>query len=210
MKTLTWWQIELIPWYVFAAYWVITWLQVKRTKMMESPALRLATIVPIMLAFGLLFSTRLRIGVLGMRFLPDEDEIRWSGIALTWAGVVVAIWARYSLGQYWSARVTLKEGHRVVRSGPYAFVRHPIYNGDAAGGHGYDVGNRRVAGSSGCRCDMGGTLPQSVAGRSATDDRTRGRVCLLPAKHRLPVSAIPARLTPQFLQSAAACSRRRA
>jgi len=42
---------------------------------------------------------------------------------------MVAIWARYSLGAYWSARVTLKEGHQLIRSGPYALVRHPIYTG---------------------------------------------------------------------------------
>jgi len=79
--------------------------------------------------FELLFSNALRVGPLRLRFLPVEDWIVWSGIALTSLGVALAIWARYSIGQYWSARVTLKEGHRVIRSGPYAWVRHPIYTG---------------------------------------------------------------------------------
>jgi protein-S-isoprenylcysteine O-methyltransferase Ste14 len=127
--SLTLWQIEMIPWYVIGVYWAITWLQVKRTRMTESLALRLGTILPIALAFELLFSKGLRIGLLGMRFLPDDDWIRWSGVALTGVGVAVAIWARYCLGQYWSAEVTLKEGHRVIRSGPYGRVRHPIYTG---------------------------------------------------------------------------------
>jgi protein-S-isoprenylcysteine O-methyltransferase Ste14 len=48
---------------------------------------------------------------------------------LTSVGAAVAIWARYSIGEYWSARVMLKEGHLVIRSGPYARVRHPIYTG---------------------------------------------------------------------------------
>lgn len=126
---LTLWQIELIPWYVFAAYWAIGWLQVKRTKTAESLTNRLSTIIPMVLAFELLFSRALRVGPLGLRFLPADDWIAWSGIALTCAGVAVAIWARYSIGQYWSARVTLKEGHRVIRSGPYEWVRHPIYTG---------------------------------------------------------------------------------
>jgi len=126
---LTVWQIELIPWSVFVAYWAISWLRVKRTKTAESLNSRLATILPMVLVFELLFSNALRVGPLRLRFLPVEDWIVWSGIALTSLGVALAIWARYSIGQYWSARVTLKEGHRVIRSGPYAWVRHPIYTG---------------------------------------------------------------------------------
>ena len=129
MRTLTLWQIDMIPWYVFAAYWLVTWLRVKRTKMMESLAQRLLTIVPMGLAFELLFSRSLAVGPLRLRFVPAVDWIGWSGIALTSLGVAIAIWARYCIGQYWSSRVMLKEGHRLIRSGPYEFVRHPIYTG---------------------------------------------------------------------------------
>jgi protein-S-isoprenylcysteine O-methyltransferase Ste14 len=126
---LTLWQIELIPWYFFGAYWAITWLRVKRTKTAEPLVDRLATLGPMVLAVLLLFSSSLRIWPLRLRFLPADEWIVWGGIALTSVGVVIAIWARYCIGQYWSARVTLKEGHRLIRSGPYAFVRHPIYTG---------------------------------------------------------------------------------
>jgi protein-S-isoprenylcysteine O-methyltransferase Ste14 len=52
-----------------------------------------------------------------------------AGILLTYVGAGLAIWARYSLGQYWSGRITLKEGHQLIRVGPYAYIRHPIYSG---------------------------------------------------------------------------------
>ncbi|HTW58097.1 MAG TPA: isoprenylcysteine carboxylmethyltransferase family protein [Terriglobales bacterium] len=129
MKNSALWQIELFPWYVFGAYWALTWLRVKRTKAMEKPADRLITLVGVGLSFILLFETWLRIGPLRLRFVPDAAWIAWAGIVLTWAGVAVAIWARYTLGQNWSARVTLKEGHELIRSGPYATMRHPIYTG---------------------------------------------------------------------------------
>jgi protein-S-isoprenylcysteine O-methyltransferase Ste14 len=45
-----------------------------------------------------------------------------SGLALTW-------WARLYLGRLWSSSVTKKADHRVVDTGPYAIVRHPIYTG---------------------------------------------------------------------------------
>jgi protein-S-isoprenylcysteine O-methyltransferase Ste14 len=49
--------------------------------------------------------------------------------ALTLAGLLFAWWARIHLGRLWSGSITRKEGHRVVDSGPYALVRHPIYTG---------------------------------------------------------------------------------
>ena len=44
------------------------------------------------------------------------------GFAFTW-------WARVHLGRLWSSAVTVKEAHRVIDTGPYALVRHPIYTG---------------------------------------------------------------------------------
>lgn len=129
MKALTLWQMELIPWYVFAAYWLISWLRVNRTKETEKSADRFITIAVVVAAYELLFAGWLRIGPLRLRFIPDERWIAWAGIAFTWFGVAIAIWARYCLGVFWSARVTLKEGHQLIRSGPYAFIRHPIYTG---------------------------------------------------------------------------------
>jgi protein-S-isoprenylcysteine O-methyltransferase Ste14 len=48
---------------------------------------------------------------------------------LVGVGVAIAWWARLHLGLLWSARVTRKADHKVVDSGPYALVRHPIYSG---------------------------------------------------------------------------------
>jgi protein-S-isoprenylcysteine O-methyltransferase Ste14 len=129
MKSLTLWQIDCLPWYVFAAYWATTSLRVKPTKAQEKLADRLGTIVVMVVSFELLFTRSLRYGLLGERFASAESGIAWAGIVLTYLGVAIAIWARYCLGEYWSARVTLKEGHQIIRSGPYAFVRHPIYTG---------------------------------------------------------------------------------
>jgi protein-S-isoprenylcysteine O-methyltransferase Ste14 len=55
--------------------------------------------------------------------------LSWTGIALALAGLTFTWWARIHLGCDWSAAVTLKENHRLVRSGPYAITRHPIYTG---------------------------------------------------------------------------------
>ncbi|MGZ3195630.1 MAG: methyltransferase family protein [Croceibacterium sp.] len=57
----------------------------------------------------------------------------WSMIALTAAGIAFAWWARIALGKLWSSGIERMAEHRVVETGPYAFVRHPIYTGLIAG-----------------------------------------------------------------------------
>jgi protein-S-isoprenylcysteine O-methyltransferase Ste14 len=44
------------------------------------------------------------------------------GISFTW-------WARIHLGRFWSNAITHKEDHRIIDTGPYGMVRHPIYTG---------------------------------------------------------------------------------
>jgi protein-S-isoprenylcysteine O-methyltransferase Ste14 len=126
---LSTWQIELMPWYAIAGYWAITWLRVKRTKAREKSADRMITLAVVVLAYSLLFANWVRIWPLRLRFVPRNAWIAGLGMALTWLGVALAIWARCCIGQFWSARVALKEGHQLIRSGPYALVRHPIYTG---------------------------------------------------------------------------------
>jgi protein-S-isoprenylcysteine O-methyltransferase Ste14 len=43
--------------------------------------------------------------------------------------VAFAISARWHIGGNWSANVTIKEDHKLIRTGPYAHIRHPIYTG---------------------------------------------------------------------------------
>jgi protein-S-isoprenylcysteine O-methyltransferase Ste14 len=53
----------------------------------------------------------------------------WACAALVGVGMLIVWWARWHLGRLWSGRITRKADHRVVDSGPYAVVRHPIYSG---------------------------------------------------------------------------------
>jgi len=129
MKSHTLWQAAFIPWCVLAAFWAVTALGVKPAKAREKSRDWLITVAVMVVAYELLFTRWLRIGPLGMRFVPRKDWIAYAGVALSWLGTTIAMWARYCLGEYWSARVTLKEGHRLIRSGPYGLVRHPIYTG---------------------------------------------------------------------------------
>ena len=61
-------------------------------------------------------------------FMPPL-ALDWAGAALTAIGIGFAIWARVNLGRNWSSRPAVKEQHEFVTTGPYTFVRHPIYTG---------------------------------------------------------------------------------
>lgn len=55
------------------------------------------------------------------------------GLIIYLAGFGFTLWARRTLGKYWglstSLDVKLFDEHQLIQSGPYAFVRHPMYFG---------------------------------------------------------------------------------
>ena len=61
-------------------------------------------------------------------FIPPP-ALGWVAATLTALGTIFGIWARVHLGRNWSSAPAVKEGHELVTSGPYAYVRHPIYTG---------------------------------------------------------------------------------
>ena len=117
------------PWIVFCTYWVVGALRTRRTVSQESFASRARFVLLEIFGYVLLFSGVSGIGVLGHLVVPRTYAAAITGVAFTWIGIAIALWARWHLGQYWSARITLKEDHRLIRTGPYAHLRHPIYSG---------------------------------------------------------------------------------
>jgi len=116
-------------WLAFGAYWLLSALRAKHIRKRDSGLYGLVRLVLLCIAFILLYSSNPRFGPLNDRFLPHREWIRAVGATLTVAGVAFAIWARYHIGQYWSSAVALKVDHKLIRTGPYARIRHPIYTG---------------------------------------------------------------------------------
>jgi serine phosphatase RsbU (regulator of sigma subunit)/protein-S-isoprenylcysteine O-methyltransferase Ste14 len=117
-------------WIVLIIYWTAASLFVRKTMSSESTLQRLQHSVPMTLGLYLILSRH------GYFFLYGEvydthwrNWIVYPGLLLSAAGFAVAVWARIYIGRYWSGNITLKEGHKVIDTGPYRFVRHPIYTG---------------------------------------------------------------------------------
>jgi protein-S-isoprenylcysteine O-methyltransferase Ste14 len=113
--------------------WVATWIVAARwrdaaaqraTFAQEAPY-RVATIIGAALLFigsGPLFRNQ-------YRFWNLSDGAEWVLVLVVAAGLLFTWWARIYLGRLWSSSVTKKADHRIVDTGPYAIVRHPIYTG---------------------------------------------------------------------------------
>jgi protein-S-isoprenylcysteine O-methyltransferase Ste14 len=59
--------------------------------------------------------------------VPFPGWLRWFGFVLGLASLVFWMWAQSALGKEWSPQLQLREKHRLVTSGPYSHLRHPIY-----------------------------------------------------------------------------------
>jgi protein-S-isoprenylcysteine O-methyltransferase Ste14 len=114
-------------WLIWLAYWLLAGLFVHRTKSTE-PAWRRMEHSLLIWAGAILLFHDPRLHIIPGR-LFSSDHLPWIGNAVTFIGLLFAVWARAYLGRNWSGVITIKQGHRLITGGPYRFVRNPIYTG---------------------------------------------------------------------------------
>jgi protein-S-isoprenylcysteine O-methyltransferase Ste14 len=95
----------------------------------ESRASWLVHNLPIIVTLLLVGLPRLPGNFLSGRFLRWHPANFWIGASLVLAGLGLAIYARLALKGNWSITVEVKRRHELICSGPYRWVRHPIYAG---------------------------------------------------------------------------------
>jgi protein-S-isoprenylcysteine O-methyltransferase Ste14 len=64
-----------------------------------------------------------------LKLWRPPEVVSWALVTLAVAGFAFTWWARLHLGRLWSSSVSRKADHRIVDTGPYGIVRHPIYTG---------------------------------------------------------------------------------
>jgi protein-S-isoprenylcysteine O-methyltransferase Ste14 len=116
-------------WLVLALVWVVSALRTKRTIKSQSSSWQLLYTAILAVGVYLIFAKQSGIPWLDRRLFLVTVPIVLAGLLAVLAGVVFSVWVRLMLGDNWSNRVTVKENHTLVRSGPYRIVRHPIYSG---------------------------------------------------------------------------------
>jgi len=122
-------SIVSVLWMIFAAVWLIAWLRTKRTQERAPLSSRLLYAVPVMIGSYLFFNNNATSGWGRARLFPGNPVLDSIAVLVTALGIGFAICARFYLGTNWSSAVGVKVGHELIRTGPYTWVRHPIYSG---------------------------------------------------------------------------------
>jgi protein-S-isoprenylcysteine O-methyltransferase Ste14 len=113
----------LVVWIVFWAGWLISALTAKkgpRAGMRRGVGMRLVVVLLALSLRGVFRESRFDI-----HNTPPEVV----GTVVFLLGLALAVWARVYLGRNWGMPMTRKDEPELVTSGPYRFVRHPIYSG---------------------------------------------------------------------------------
>jgi protein-S-isoprenylcysteine O-methyltransferase Ste14 len=116
------WTLWLVAWLV-AARWTA------KTVVRQPAAARLTHGLLVAAGAMLLFARPGRLGPLLRPLFPATPWTAWAGVLLCAVGLGFAAWARVLIGRFWSGSVVLKADHALIRVGPYALTRHPIYSG---------------------------------------------------------------------------------
>ena len=117
-----------IGWIGFAISWLLAALW--RTPAVSTVSGPLVWLYRVLLVAGtLLLNPSTTTFMHPERLWPMTRALADALALLTLPGYAFAWWARLYLGPLWSSAVTRKQDHRIVDTGPYRLVRHPIYTG---------------------------------------------------------------------------------
>jgi protein-S-isoprenylcysteine O-methyltransferase Ste14 len=115
-------------WITLVIYWTVAARSAKASVQRQGGLTRAQHVITLAAAGALLIVPRWPYP-LSLVVVPHGPAADGGGAALCLCGLVVAIWARRTLGGNWSSAVTFKQGHELILRGPYNYVRHPIYTG---------------------------------------------------------------------------------
>jgi protein-S-isoprenylcysteine O-methyltransferase Ste14 len=114
-------------WIVFLVVWAILAMVYGGSAQPFSPAARaMRLLMTVVFFLSIYYGQRIRV------FGDFAADIAVAGAVLCVLGLAFAIWARVALGRSWGMPMTIHAHPELVTSGPYRYVRHPIYTGLSA------------------------------------------------------------------------------
>ncbi len=139
----TWLIVSL--WIVWFAFWRLAATGGAEVADRESAWSRASYLLPMMLVIVLMMGPPSP-SWLTHPLIPGGWIRYWIGVALVVSGLGFTVWARRIVGKNWSGRIAIRSDQHLVRSGPYRWIRHPIYTGGLIAVLGTGVAAGRVSG----------------------------------------------------------------
>jgi protein-S-isoprenylcysteine O-methyltransferase Ste14 len=124
-------SVNVFMWMTWAVCWLAAAIRVEATKSSEGVVTRTPHLVALALSFFLIFRDSDNKIIYGRLYY--NVAVAWLADSITAAGLLFSLWGQIHLGRYWSGMITLKEGYKLIRTGPYRWVRHPLYTGILTG-----------------------------------------------------------------------------
>lgn len=123
-------NLIFLGWLVFWLYWLISASTAKRNVRFGNHHFIAYRLVIFALLVILINDSTVRHSDFANHLLAHgNDLVAAIGFILFLVGLAFAIWARRHLGKNWGIPMSLKQDPELVTSGPYHWVRHPIYSG---------------------------------------------------------------------------------
>jgi protein-S-isoprenylcysteine O-methyltransferase Ste14 len=123
------WSAEFALWDIWIISWVLAAAWSARAAGRAGWRAQAPSLAVTALGFVFLFSQKPASPLVIVRLWRTPEPMGWAMVGCAALGFAFCWWARLHLGPLWSGMVTRKAEHRVVDSGPYRWVRHPIYTG---------------------------------------------------------------------------------
>ncbi|UQD50993.1 isoprenylcysteine carboxylmethyltransferase family protein [Bacillus methanolicus] len=135
-------------WVIFWAYWLLSGLEtrskIKKEKSGENPLYRIVHVT--LEAFSILIViVRFNRVLIWKEIIAGNSIVDFVGLIIVFVGLMFSIWAKLVLGKNWSGAIQKVEKQELVKSGPYKYIRHPIYTGIIVGLIGSLIINRNFS-----------------------------------------------------------------
>jgi protein-S-isoprenylcysteine O-methyltransferase Ste14 len=83
----------------------------------------------IMISAAALIAIALGVSIRVSNIGTASGLFQWLGLIVMVAGLFFREWALIKLGRFFSRTVQIEAGHKIIREGPYRWIRHPAYTG---------------------------------------------------------------------------------
>jgi protein-S-isoprenylcysteine O-methyltransferase Ste14 len=131
--------IDYVIYGLWAAFW-LGWL-VAALSAKPSARSRMGQFVGLRIALFVIVYLVIRAGLIrGRQPIVGDPVLQGIGMVLILTGLALAVWARVYLGRNWGTPMSEKVDAELITTGPYRYIRNPIYSGIILAGFGTAVG----------------------------------------------------------------------